>query len=340
MSWTEVIDLGADRVRMKDPRDAKRQHKTVEHLLHRFNTGKPTERYELQVLADEVGMGKTFVALATAFATLEAQRADADRKTSPHVLVLVPNNDALFRKWRREAKEFVQRCVPPEHRTAVSARFRLETADRLDDVAAGLCHVRGPEIVLAKVSALGGRLKNFDLKARFVLATAFRFWAGRFRRDARERLLRGSNKWQWPTDPRAFIDLDPEELAKGIPLKPESLARALERLLRGADGEALLERCRECATLYRRGREADSRRHPPARGRPLQASGGGAREAEHPARHRRRSAQLEERSEQGFEQLQRVRRVDCTESPAVALPHRHALPAAPRGTCGTPQGIG
>lgn len=99
MKASPLVNLGADRVRMKDQRDVDRQQATVQHLLDRFYTDKEEEQYELQVVADEVGMGKTFVALATAFAMLEARREDPEeqKNASVHVLVLVPNNDALFR---------------------------------------------------------------------------------------------------------------------------------------------------------------------------------------------------------------------------------------------------
>ena len=57
MKASPLVNLGADRVRMKDQRDVDRQQATVQHLLDRFYTDKEEEQYELQVVADEVGMG-------------------------------------------------------------------------------------------------------------------------------------------------------------------------------------------------------------------------------------------------------------------------------------------
>lgn len=64
------IDLGRDKTRMKDPRDAERQTATAREILTRLFNSADSERWELQLLADEVGMGKTFVALAVAYSVL------------------------------------------------------------------------------------------------------------------------------------------------------------------------------------------------------------------------------------------------------------------------------
>ena len=61
------FDLGRDRTRIKDARDGLRQQQTVDVLLHRFFNPRQNQRFEIQVLADEVGMGKTFVALGVAY---------------------------------------------------------------------------------------------------------------------------------------------------------------------------------------------------------------------------------------------------------------------------------
>lgn len=56
-----------------------------------------------QILADEVGMGKTFVALGLAYSTLahlKQGRIEADLEGCyRRVLVLTPNNHAVYRKW-------------------------------------------------------------------------------------------------------------------------------------------------------------------------------------------------------------------------------------------------
>lgn len=67
-----VIDLGKDRDRMT-AKAANEQHASVNRLLGAFY-GPIDERREVRLLADEVGLGKTFVALALAYATLAALR--------------------------------------------------------------------------------------------------------------------------------------------------------------------------------------------------------------------------------------------------------------------------
>src|SRR5262249_46686200 len=64
---SQDFDLGRDRTRIKDPRDAARQQCTVDALLDRFFNPRSLDRFEIQVVADEVGMGKTFVALGAAY---------------------------------------------------------------------------------------------------------------------------------------------------------------------------------------------------------------------------------------------------------------------------------
>ena len=71
-----------------DKVDAKRQEKTAKYVL------KQLEKQPGQIIADEVGMGKTFVALSVA-----ASVALGDNNKKP-VVVMVPSN--LSNKW--EAK--------------------------------------------------------------------------------------------------------------------------------------------------------------------------------------------------------------------------------------------
>ena len=70
-----LIDLGKDRDRIGGMA-AGRQTATVNHILKAFY-GPLSARRELQILADEVGMGKTFVALGTAFTVLSYLRNKA-----------------------------------------------------------------------------------------------------------------------------------------------------------------------------------------------------------------------------------------------------------------------
>ena len=78
--------------------DAARQEVTAKEILRRLKDQPGV------VLADEVGMGKTFVALAVALSV-----AVANRRRRP-VVVMVP--PSLQEKWPRDFSLFVSRCLP------------------------------------------------------------------------------------------------------------------------------------------------------------------------------------------------------------------------------------
>ena len=86
--------------------DCERQSVTASALLHRFFGAKSSDRRELMILADEVGLGKTYVALAVAVSMLDAIRQGESPgglpSNEPVILVLTPTNDALFNKWMRK----------------------------------------------------------------------------------------------------------------------------------------------------------------------------------------------------------------------------------------------
>lgn len=101
--------------------DAARQETTARQILARF-----AERPGL-VLADEVGMGKTFVALAVA-----ASVALSDRKRP--VVVMVP--PSLKGKWPRDFGVFAEQCLTDDLRSRVrcsSAETGVQFLKRLDD---------------------------------------------------------------------------------------------------------------------------------------------------------------------------------------------------------------
>lgn len=80
--------------------DAKRQKRTAGEILQRL------EQLPGIILADEVGMGKTFVALAVA-----ASVALRDRRHLP-VVVMVP--PSLKEKWPKDFQLFRERCINSE----------------------------------------------------------------------------------------------------------------------------------------------------------------------------------------------------------------------------------
>ena len=80
--------------------DAQRQEATVREILARL------QRQPGLVLADEVGMGKTYVALAVAVSV-----AWGDHKRRPVVIMVPPS---LKEKWPTEVETFVSRCLRRE----------------------------------------------------------------------------------------------------------------------------------------------------------------------------------------------------------------------------------
>jgi ERCC4-related helicase len=109
--------------------DARRQERTVHAILQRFATQPGI------ILADEVGMGKTFVALATAVSVYL-------RKKKPVVIMIPPN---LKEKWPNDFRLFCQACVRDE---SVRMGLRAEVAEKpvdflklLDDDPSRQCAV-------------------------------------------------------------------------------------------------------------------------------------------------------------------------------------------------------
>ncbi|GIW83405.1 MAG: hypothetical protein KatS3mg105_5212 [Gemmatales bacterium] len=92
--------------------DAARQQRTAQEILRRM-ADQPGV-----ILADEVGMGKTFVALAVAVSV-----ALNNRGKHPVVVMTPP---ALKEKWCADFSLFCEKCLPP----SVSRRIRWSTADR------------------------------------------------------------------------------------------------------------------------------------------------------------------------------------------------------------------
>lgn len=100
----EHINLCTDRV----PReDGERQAATAVEIMQRF------ERQPGVILADEVGMGKTFVAMAVAAATIMEHRDQGS------VVVMVP--PSLREKWPKDWAVFCEKCLSPEVRGIMRA---------------------------------------------------------------------------------------------------------------------------------------------------------------------------------------------------------------------------
>ncbi len=251
------FNLGQDTTRIKDPNDARRQERTTEAILERFFNPSARKRFEIQVLADEVGMGKTFVALATAYSILAAMRKGCKEPDLQgcyqKVLVLTPSNSALFNKWNREVDEFVRRCVLPEHRQNADW-FAPERIERIDHLVAAIRKSGKRQVLVANMGILsGGKLLHYDLKRRFMLGILFRYWGNRFRVDARERLLRGAPAG-WPTNPRSLTRIDEWEAERLLFNEDELLAAVNDFDRKFGNIDDLLEICKEVSKPYAKDR--------------------------------------------------------------------------------------
>lgn len=100
MKWPISPRISMRNDRVADA-DADRQLTTAAEILRRFDDQPGI------VLADEVGMGKTYVALAVAVSVLEATR-----RRRP-VVIMVPS--AVAEKWPTEWAVFSERCLLPNH---------------------------------------------------------------------------------------------------------------------------------------------------------------------------------------------------------------------------------
>jgi Helicase conserved C-terminal domain/SNF2-related domain len=255
------LDLGLDTTRMTGTSDAERQRVTSQEVLTRFFHADAAKRWELQLVADEVGMGKTFVALAIAHAILASMRGGAAtdelKGCAPRVLIIAPHQ-TLAQKWKRETAEFVKRCIVADQRDATQTWFTPTPVDRPDDLANALAGDQDPTLIITHMGVLSGqsKLKKYDQKRRALLEALFRVWGNRFGHDARERLLRGAPE-DWHSEaPVAWEETgfqSADELVRTL--------RALEQHQRSKAGEGaetpldqLLERCRDIAQPHRRDR--------------------------------------------------------------------------------------
>ncbi|MDF3069768.1 MAG: helicase domain protein [Polyangiaceae bacterium] len=256
------FDLGRDETRMKDRVDADRQTATVATLLDRFFNSDSERRWELQLVADEVGMGKTFVALGAAYSILASMATGVPEADligcARRVLVIAPHNTALAKKWQREVREFVSRCIPAELAPEAEAWFLPRYVDRLDELAQVLRDDSFCGVIVTHMGVLaGGKLQHYDLKRRFLLGVLFRFWGVRFQRDARARLLKGAPDG-WPSQPDELTRLEDDE-RKRLPFRSEEQVLAAVRSIAATEAgaselEELLAVCKEIAEPYTRER--------------------------------------------------------------------------------------
>jgi hypothetical protein len=161
---------------------ARRQERTVDALLDRMYTDDEDLRREMVLLADEVGLGKTFVALGVAWSVL-LERMRVGLPVKP-ILVVTPTSRALFAKWQRDTETFLNEVVPQEPSVAVL------TAETPHDLVDALC-VRKPAIVIARMSAFQGQLYEFKTAMAATLHSLFSDESRRLSVDQRLALVKG-----------------------------------------------------------------------------------------------------------------------------------------------------
>ncbi len=161
--------------------DAQRQEQTAKEILKRLSLRPGV------VLADEVGMGKTFVALAVAVSV-----ALANRGKRP-VVVMVP--PSLREKWPRDFELLRQKCLPSD----AAGQLRCGRAERaieflklLDDPPS-----RRKQIVFVTHGAMSRNLNDKWVKLA-IIAQAIRYREGaREMRKDLSRILADLLHMQW-----------------------------------------------------------------------------------------------------------------------------------------------
>ncbi len=163
--------------------DCARQTATANAILQRFFASDPKQRREINILADEVGLGKTYVALAVAVSILDAiRRNEAPEElpsNKPVVLILTPQNDALFNKWYREIENFRRDCAREEGALSwLQIATPIEGSSKSGNVANLTEKIRkasrkSPMLLLAKQGALSSALADRDWWRRRALAIVF-----------------------------------------------------------------------------------------------------------------------------------------------------------------------
>lgn len=253
------FNLGKDKNRIKDPRDGARQAETAARILERFFDRATGRKCEIQILADEVGMGKTYVSLAVAYSILAAMRAGKSSSDLDgcyqKILIVTPANQQLFGKWVKEVGEFVGRCGLGPFADSAKGWFASESADRFDKLVSALRRPggAGPRIVVTSLQVFaGGKLRDYDLKRRFLLGCLFRFWGNKLNYEERERLLKGS---PWDLNHNELSTLDADDLERTF-FSEDEVVRAIAGIERRAEPEAywflekLFQECKSIGAPY------------------------------------------------------------------------------------------
>lgn len=196
-----VIDLARDKKRMSEE-DPRRQPASVNKILNAF-FGPPELRSEIQLLADEVGMGKTFVALATAYAVLDTLRNKPSdeqpldlKKCYRAVVVVTPaGNHALTEKWHREVEALRTRCSRDVDKTRW---FHSRVCKTPEDLIESLWRAndrrrdpsRPPCVIVCQGNIFTRRMRDSGERLRFLAACLFRWWGNKINMEERYHIVR------------------------------------------------------------------------------------------------------------------------------------------------------
>jgi ERCC4-related helicase len=234
LNWqlAKEISLENDRI---SKADATRQRRTAAAILRRF------DRQPGVVLADEVGLGKTYVALAVAYSVA------TDPSTDGPVVVMVP--PAVGDKWPREWGTFQSKCLKEGaelRATGETIRSGSEFLKLLDDPAE-----RSRDVIFLGHQALSGPLRDPLISLAIIrralrrksLATqraAFPRWAARV-------IPHG---WNLSEDlAEALLDAPPSQWRRvhrrvaGWDLDDDPVPDAIVRALGDVDLSRLIESC-------------------------------------------------------------------------------------------------
>lgn len=194
------IDLRNDRI---DPQDGARQLATADEICKRLNDQPGV------ILADDVGMGKTFVALAVAASVVQAN-------PGRQVVVMVPS--AVGEKWPKDWSVFQEKCLKggPKIRATDHAVSRGSEFLKLLDDPSGRRH----HIIFLTHRALSSNLDDPFVKLA-VIRQAFRYQ----RSLAEQRRLLP----QWASSLLNRRDFTPERVEALMATDPRHWKNAWER---------------------------------------------------------------------------------------------------------------
>jgi hypothetical protein len=198
---TTVLDLGKDGERMTT-KIAADQHASVNRLLGAF-FGPMNERREVQLLADEVGLGKTFVALAVAYAILAALReknpppyvADLANAYRAVVVVTPQGNHALATKWSDEVGALVKRCGLKPAALEWFTSLHCGTPEDLLIALRKASDLRrkpgsAPTVIVCEAGMFTRKIRESGAKLRFLTATLFQWLGKAIRHEVRRHVIR------------------------------------------------------------------------------------------------------------------------------------------------------